>query len=143
MLAQTVHFGTIEVWPQDVIEFVAPLPPFAKLRRYMLLARDEEAPFQWLQSLEEPALALVVAPYEVVAGETPPAASQALRKELGLRAGEETQVYVIISLGQEARESTMNLLAPLYVSEGTGLARQVIVGDDLALARTALMVDTQ
>ena len=40
MLAQTVHFGTIEVWPQDVIEFVAPLPPFAKLRRYMLLARD-------------------------------------------------------------------------------------------------------
>ncbi|MEN6641519.1 MAG: flagellar assembly protein FliW [Armatimonadia bacterium] len=143
MLAQTVHFGTIEVWPEDVIEFVAPLPPFVQLRRYALLEREEESPFRWLQSLEEPALALVVAPYEVVVGEAPPAASQGLRKELGLRAGEEAQVYVIISLGQQARESTMNLLAPLYLCERTGRARQVIVGEDLGLARTALMVDRQ
>lgn len=139
LTVQTVHFGRLQVAPQDVIEFLAPLPPFLKLRRFVLLGKPEEAPFCWLQSLEEPALALVVAPHHSVVAAPPPALLAPLRAELGLRAEEQPEVYVIISLAAEPRETTMNLLAPLYLCRRTGRARQIIVAEDLARTRTPLV----
>lgn len=134
----TTHFGRVEVRAEEMIEFVSPLPPFVE-RRFVLLAKAEEAPFQWLQSVEEPALALVVAAYEEVVGEAAPRPSKAVREELGLRADEKAAVYVIISLGARPRETTMNVLAPVYVCEATGRARQVIVGEDLGKARERIV----
>lgn len=130
----TAHFGRVEVRAEEIIEFVTPLPPFVE-RRFVLLGKAEEAPFKWLQSVDEPALALVVAPYEEVVGEAAPGAPKRVREELGLLTGEEAAVYVIVSLGAQPRETTMNVLAPVYVCAGTGRARQVIVGEDLGKAR--------
>lgn len=139
LLVHTVHFGSVQVQPEDVIDMVAPLPPFMKLRRFTLLDNPDESPFRWLQSLEEPALALVVAPFATVVGSGAPELTLPLRQELGLGEDEEPDVYVIISLGARAAEATMNVLAPLYVCRSTGNARQVIISENLSLTRAALL----
>ena len=135
---QTQHFGPVAVSDQEVIHLLGPLPPFAGLTRYVLLRDPEHEPFLWLQSLEQPALFFIVAPHEAVAGPSPPLTPEG-RRALSLLAGEQPEVYVIISLGGGAREVTMNLLAPVYVNHAAGRGRQVVGDSDLALARVPLL----
>ena len=132
------RLGLIEVPQECILELVAPLPPFASLRHFSLLPDPEEEYFLWLQSLEQPALALVLMPYALVATEAPPV-PRGVREELGLGPDEAPEWYVIVSLGEEARQVTVNLLAPLVVSPRTHRARQVVQEGDLALARRPLL----
>lgn len=135
---QTHRFGPVAVSDREIIALLSPLPPFAGLTRYVLLADPEHEPFLWLQSLEQPALFFIVAPHEAVAGVAPALAPQR-RQELGLLADEQPEAYVLISLGGGTREVTMNLLAPVYVNRGNGRGQQVVGEGDLALARVPLL----
>lgn len=134
----TVHFGEVEITPEQVIAFVTPLPPFIAQREYVLLADPQEEPFQWLQSVEEPALALVVAPYEALIGQPPPPLPHPCRSELGLRRDERSEAYLVVSLGETPADATANLLAPLYVCRRTCRGRQIITGAELDLVRVPL-----
>jgi flagellar assembly factor FliW len=134
---QTRRFGPVVVPEQDMIQFVAPLAPFAGLSSYVLLQDPQEEPFLWLQSVDQPALCFIVAPHKAVAGEAP-ALSAATRAELGLRLDEQPEAYVIISPAKDPRQTTMNLLAPLYLCRRTGLARQLIIEAEPSLARMPL-----
>lgn len=138
MIIPTAHFGAIEVARQDMMEFLAPLPPFMGLFRYVLVSREEEQPFVWLQSVEQAALALPLAPHEAVAQEAP-ALPPPVRHELGLLPDERPEVYVIVSPALQAEQTTMNLLAPIYICRRTRRALQVICQDDIALARVPLL----
>jgi flagellar assembly factor FliW len=121
----------------DLITFVAPLAPFSGLSSYVLLQDPQEEPFLWLQSVGQPALCFIVAPHDAVAGEAP-ALSAATRAELRMQANEQPEAYVIVSPAEDPRQTTMNLLAPVYVCRRTGLARQVIIEADQTLARMPL-----
>ena len=56
---ESSRFGRVEIDPGSVIEFPDGLIGLSG-SRYALLARDPDTPFLWLQSLEDPALALPV-----------------------------------------------------------------------------------
>lgn len=138
MTIQTAHFGAVEIPEEDVIELTEPLPPFMDLYRYALLARSQEEPFLWLQAIDQPALALVLVPYEAVAT-TMPKLSTDDRQGLGLVSDEEPQVYAIVSLGDTAAETTVNLLAPLYLCLSARKARQIVHEGTLALTQAPLL----
>lgn len=138
MIIPTAHFGPLEVSRKDMVEFLAPLPPFVGLFRYVLVSREEEHPFVWLQSVEQAALALPLAPHRAVSDE-PPLLPPPVRHELGLLPDERPEVYVIISPALQAEQTTMNLLAPIYICRRTRRALQVICQDDAALARVPLL----
>jgi flagellar assembly factor FliW len=135
----TARFGPVEVSAEQVLQFTAPLLPFVQARRFALLASPDEAPFVWLQAADEPALALVVAPYEAMAAMPPPAPSPAIAEELGCAPGQAAEAYVIVSIRPLAAQTTVNLLAPIYVCRQTLRARQVILDGDLELVRVPLL----
>ena len=56
---ESSRFGRVQIDPDTVIEFPEGLIGLGG-SRYALLARDPDTPFLWLQSLEDPALALPV-----------------------------------------------------------------------------------
>lgn len=134
----TVHSGAVSFEAQEIILFEPPLMPFSQARYFVLVEHPEETPFLWLQSLDEPALALVVAPYTTVTEQPPPLIDDDLRAALGLRDTEEPEVYVIICVGATLQATTMNLLAPIYLARRAQRARQVILEGDLSLAQTPL-----
>lgn len=138
MEIQTAHFGRVEIEAEEIIEFTAPLPPFSDWVRFVLLRDPQEAPFSWLQSVESPALAFIVAPYEEVTGALPPPLSEAQRRELGLWPQEKPEVYVILCVAERAEETTMNLLAPLFICARTKRGRQIVMEENPALARVPL-----
>lgn len=59
MQVNTTRFGIIEVAEKELINFPWGVPGFEELKSYVLL-EYKNGPFQWLQSVEEPAVAFVV-----------------------------------------------------------------------------------
>ena len=61
MQLQTKHFGIIDVDEKDALHFPSGIPGFENVKEYILLGKQEnENPFFWLQSLDNPQLAFVV-----------------------------------------------------------------------------------
>jgi flagellar assembly factor FliW len=69
----THRFGPLEVPDEDVFVFPAGLPGFARLKKFTFVQHRPDTPFRWLQSMESPSVAFVVAdPTLIVADYAPP-----------------------------------------------------------------------
>jgi flagellar assembly factor FliW len=134
MIQSTLHFGEVECAESDVIHVAGGITPFREARRWVLLADDEETPFSWLQSLDDPALAFVLAPLEWL---SPQSVAQVMAGFTG-DAGT-AGVFGIVVLSGDPSLTTVNLLAPLLLDFGTMAGRQVIVDGPPENARVALM----
>jgi flagellar assembly factor FliW len=121
-MAVTLHssrFGTIEVADEAVLEFPCGLIGLVGTR-YALLARSEDAAFQWLHSLDDPDLAIPVTnPFRFFdAYEIELSDDEAAR--IGITENDETSVYVTVRAAGTLEEFSANLRAPLLVSGGRG-----------------------
>jgi flagellar assembly factor FliW len=138
-VSQTIdstRFGRIEIEPGSEIEFPHGLVGLDG-HRFTLIARDEDATFLWLHSLEDPSLALPVTDprrffpdyaVELAAGE---------QERLELPADSDAiAVYVTVRASEQAADCTANLRAPILVADGRG--HQVINQADEAPLRAPL-----
>jgi flagellar assembly factor FliW len=115
----STRFGTLEVSDEALIEFPCGLIGLPSTR-YALLARSEDAAFLWLQSLDDPDLAIPVTnpfrffdTYEVELSD-----DEAAR--IGISEADETSVYVTVRAAGTLEEFSANLRAPLLVTGGRG-----------------------
>ena len=116
---ESTRFGQIEVDPASVVEFPHGMIGFES-RRFALVARDADADFLWLHSVEDPALAVPVTDprrffdaYEVELAEEE-------RERLGLPQLTATDIYVTVRASDQLEDFTANLRAPIVISEGRG-----------------------
>ncbi len=127
MLVDTQRFGQLEIEEGRIISFDEGLPGFEGLRKFVLIERDEQSTFMWLQSVEDRRLAFVViVPAEFFAGYHLELTEED-RRSLELRRPEEAAVFAIVVVPDDPREMTANLKAPIVVNVETKRARQVIV----------------
>lgn len=129
MLVQTMRFGAIEVTEENVIDFPWGLPGFPGQKRFVPIQHPGNGAIAFLQSLEMPELAFIVAdPFKLVAGlevEIPETDLAALE----ITSPAETAVYAILTVKRGGEEVTANLAAPLVVNTSKRKARQVILSD--------------
>lgn len=119
MVALTsTRFGTIDVPADAIVDFPIGLVGLEGTR-YALLARDDQSAFLWLQSLDDPDLALpVVNPWDFFPGyELELTQSDAER--LGA-APEEASLYVTVRAGDGPQGFSANLRAPILIAGQTG-----------------------
>jgi len=126
---QTPRFGAIEVADDAIFRFPEGLLGFADLREYALLENPGGGPFKWLQSLEAPALAFVMAnPADFF-----PTYHVALRKEerglIELSDAKDGYVFVILTVAANVEESTANLQGPVILNTKKRLGKQIVLGD--------------
>ena len=117
LTVDSTRFGTLEIDPAERISFPAGLIGLGG-RDFVLLDHDAESSFRWLQSVDDPALALPVtnpwaffADYEVE-----------LSDEDTERLGEDADidVWVTIRTGAELSDFSANLRAPIVIANGRG-----------------------
>jgi flagellar assembly factor FliW len=138
---QSTRFGTLAVDDERVIEFPNGLLGFPEHKRFALIQTGEENYFFWLQSVDEPNLAFVVADpgiffkgYEVpLRDET----RQELR--LGDEEGAERFLQVFVICNKVGEWLTGNLLGPLVVNAGNRLAQQVVLTEKKWTTRQPLL----
>jgi flagellar assembly factor FliW len=122
----TARFGDLDVPEDALITFPEGIPGFSG-RRFVLFRRDETPVVEWLQSVEEPDVALMtVDPTELVAGYPPAfrlADLRAIEPE-GLEDGE-LGCRVVIRVATETGKLYLNLFAPLFFNPRRRLGMQL------------------
>jgi flagellar assembly factor FliW len=111
------RFGQLEVDPESVLEFPEGLIGLAG-SRYALIADDPDAPFLWLQSLDDPSLALPVTnPHRFFADFAVEVIDEDAER-LGLDNSGAMDVYVTVRAAPAPEDFTANLKAPILVRAG-------------------------
>ncbi len=125
----TRRFGRIGVEPDAIIRFPRGLFGLENCHDWVLLADTRNNVLAWLQSVEQPEVALaVVSPRRFM----PDFRIRVARCELApleLEDAREAQVLVVV--GKTDRAMTLNLKAPLVLNLQRRLGRQVITNGDL------------
>ena len=124
----TVGSGTpevVRVKPTDLYTFPDALPGLEGSHRYALVSRREAAPFQWLQSLDEPPVCLPVLKLDAVA------VGEYLHAVAGF-VGEPAEavrdrVLIVTRFDQDQGTFLVNLLAPIFLDAREGTGRQIIL----------------
>ena len=114
---ESSRFGRVEIEPTAVIEFPEGLIGLGG-SRYTLLASGPDTPFLWLQSLDDPALALPVTnPHRFFADFAVEVVDEDAER-LGLAAASAMDVYVTLTAAPVPEDFTANLKAPILVRAG-------------------------
>ena len=132
----TSRFGEVTYEAGDVIEFPWGLPGFSSLRRFLPLTLDEQPNFVWLQSLDDPKIALPAAdPWQIFDSFDPRLPAYAT-DTLELRGPEDFTILCIVVVTKEAKEMYMNLMAPIVINLKSRRGRQVMLENSGYSVRT-------
>ena len=134
---ESTRFGTLEIPPHAVVEFADGLIGLGG-SRYVLIAREENSPFAWLHSVDDPSLALAVTnPFQFFP-EYEVELSDAEAERIGITSPSDADVYVTVRATEALEDFTVNLRAPILISKGRGY--QVINDAENAPVRAPLFV---
>src|SRR2546423_370550 len=110
---------------KGVITLPMGLLGFERVKHYTLLASAEEAPFLWLQMVEDPNLAFLVVSPSVVLSCYEPDISEEEVKFLDLADPKEAWVFNIVTVYPDGK-ATVNLKGPIVVNRRTLIGKQVV-----------------
>jgi flagellar assembly factor FliW len=124
---QTANFGELCVPEDKIISFKQGIPGFPAVHEFAILEFDDLRPFQYLQSLGDPPVALlIVNPFLFVPSykfDLSPADMEELRCERP----EEVSVFAVATIPANPADATMNLMAPLLINARERCGKQAIL----------------
>lgn len=130
MLVKTRYFGEIDLDENKIIVFPNGILGFENSKSYTLLYDNEgeERPdISWLQSLDEPALAIpVISPF-LLKEDYNPEVEDELLKPLGELNEDNMVVLVSVTVPSDITQMSANLKAPFVMNADTRKGCQIIV----------------
>ena len=128
MNISTTRFGTLAINAADIIVFPDGMLGLGDCLRWVLLADSLGDSLGWLQSVDQPQLALaVVSPRRFVPGYE----VRLARSELQPLALESLQdAHVLVTVSKHEETITLNLKAPLIINMQRRMGRQAISNGD-------------
>jgi flagellar assembly factor FliW len=110
---------------ENVIQIPDGLLGFEHVKKYVLLAQPQEAPFMWLRMIENANKRfIVVSPFQIVPDYQPDISNEDVRF-LGINSPDDALVVNIVTL-RPNRPPTVNLKGPIVINRHTLIAKQVI-----------------
>lgn len=130
MLVKTKFFGDIDLDKDKIITFENGIMGFEHNKNYTILYDIEdgkEATILWFQSLEEKDLAIpIINPFYIKEDYNPEVDKEVL-KLLGAFNEENLAVFLVMTVPEEIKKTTVNLKAPLIINMDTKKGCQVVV----------------
>lgn len=127
MNIETERFGNIEVEADKVIKFKEGLPGFPEEDEFIVILNGEDTPISFLQSVKNGDLSFVILnPFKVFKDydfEIPETVQEALKIEKV----EDVMIFSMVTIPQDMKKMTANLMAPIVVNIKEKLARQIIL----------------
>ena len=116
---ESSRFGTLQVEPEDVIEFPHGLVGLPG-HHYTLLDRNPGSGFLWLHSLDDPSLALPVIDPRDFFDPFPLSLSDGDRELIGAADLDTAQMYVTVRAAPNPADIVVNQRAPIIIWERRG-----------------------
>jgi flagellar assembly factor FliW len=130
MLVKTRHFGEIDLDEDKVISFENGILGFEEYKKYTLLYDDENGDrpdISWLQSLDEPTLAIpLISPFLVKQDYNPEVEDEYLKPLNNLN---EMNIIVLVSITvpSDIEKISANLKAPFIINSDSRKGVQIII----------------
>jgi flagellar assembly factor FliW len=122
------EYQAMPVKNENIVHLPLGLLGFESIKRYALLENQGEAPFCWLQVIDNPTLAFLVLPALEVFPEYEPDVPPEDVKFLGLNHPDDALVFNIVTL-QAKGSATVNLKGPIVINRFTLKAKQVVLAN--------------
>jgi flagellar assembly factor FliW len=128
----STRFGSFEVSDESIVRFPSGLLGFPEQQRYVILDHDIEAPFKWLQSVDEPGLAFVLMdPTTFHSDYHIDVPADALAEIKGGQRDDLILVVILTIPSDDPGRITANLRGPLLISHTTKLGKQLVLSEEL------------
>ena len=133
MVAETKLFGTVDIEEDKIIDFPMGIIGFENLRKFAIIydiEREERSKIRWLQSMEEPLLALpIIHPFEIYENYNPIVEDE-LMKNIGDPADVDVLIFTTLSIPSDLTKMTANLKAPIIINANGRKGMQIIVENE-------------
>lgn len=127
----TTHFGKLQISEENIITFENGIPGFIEYTRYIIINHEEEdSPFCWLQSIDNPNLAFALVNPFLVHEDYHPNFPQREIERLGQAAQEDYSILSIVTIPEEVEQMRANLMAPIVINLKSKKAMQIIIDGD-------------
>ncbi|MCF6461001.1 flagellar assembly protein FliW [Clostridium sp. Cult3] len=131
MKLNTKYFGAIEIREQNIIHFPEGILGFEDERQFVIINNeDEQNPFHWLQSVQNPELAFVIINPFFVYPNYDIVLPKSVQEKLKIRTEKDIAIYSIVVIPKDMEKMTTNLLGPIIININEKLGKQVILDDD-------------
>lgn len=129
MKYETTRFGTVDVLPENIINFPQGLPGFGELREFFFVQVLENSYFAWLQSVSWPEVAFLVTDPFIYRTDYEVHLPQLEQELLQITDPEEVSIHVIVRIPPTGKteDITANFLAPLVVNDRARLGCQLVL----------------
>lgn len=139
MKVQTKWFGDMEISEDKIFTFEKGVIGFEECKKFTIIydaERGEKASIYWLQSTDEPALALPIMKPEIVKEDYDPIVEDELVNSLGQNIQDaQLEVFVTITVPSDITKMTCNLKAPIVFNTDTMKGIQLIADNEDYLVR--------
>ena len=120
VMLQTSRFGEIEISPDTIVEFPSGLIGLGG-SRYTVISRSEEAAFSWLQSMDDPELAIPVTDPWRFFSDYVVELSDSDEDRIGIADSlDQAAIWVTVRAAAELDDFCANLAAPIVIVAGQG-----------------------
>lgn len=126
---ETARFGPLSIAEDALFTFPMGLLGFARHKRYAIVDHRDDSPFKWLQSVEDGGLAFILTDPLFFKPDYHVRVKRAELSVIGPVAEEDLVVSVIMTVPQNPRDMTANLLAPLIFNMGNRKGMQLVLTD--------------
>lgn len=125
------RFGAIVFDPEEAVEFPEGLIGFESAKRFVTISAGEGSPFRWLQSLDDPKLAFLLADPDAFVPTYAPELPESALADLRIAREAPYILWVTANVPPgRPRDATLNLLAPIVLNPVTRRGAQVVLHTD-------------
>ncbi len=122
------RFGNIAYEELDVLTFPDGLVGFRDWHHFVIVNHKEGSPFRWLQSIDEPAFAMLMVDPKTYDSQYQPKIPANELSALGLSAEDIHLTFVTVSIPVGSpQDMTLNMAGPIIVNPANRQASQVIL----------------
>lgn len=133
MLINTKYLGELNIDEKNILYFPNGLLGFENSKEFVLLDVPENPYFKFLQDIHNSYISfLLINPWDFFKGYDVELPDEDIQK-LDINSKEENHmvIYSVVTLGQEFKTSTSNLLAPIVINLEIKKGRQFILNDSI------------
>lgn len=125
------RIGKVHYSPGDVIKFPQGLPGYIHLKGYLLVRKEETAPFVWLVSVDDPDISFLMVQPLLFCPDYNPNITKRDLTELSIDSPQSLLIYSIITVhATDVSQTTANLSGPILINLDKKIGKQLVLLDD-------------
>jgi len=139
MIINSLRFGPLEVPEDKVISMERPILGFESLQKFCLVEMEDLAPFHWLQSTDDPAVAFLVLNPIVFFPDYRIEINSKEIAELEVTDVRSVETYVVVTIPEEPKEISANLQGPILINTENNRAKQLVLVNSSYAVRHSIL----